>query len=110
MATVRDLAVHVNDEAVSSHAFELATSLAAELGANLTALLVAAPVDVGVGLSAETASLAQQLEQAQRGRLYLTLASASRLAHGNATTWPSICGSPLAIRSRRSDPMPLLRI
>ncbi len=59
MATLRDLVVHVNDEAVSSHAVELATSLAGELGAKLTALLVAAPVNVGLGLSAETASLAQ---------------------------------------------------
>jgi nucleotide-binding universal stress UspA family protein len=69
MAAIRDLVVHVNDEVVSRHAFELATFLVADLGARLTAVLVAAPVNAGVGLSAETASLAQQLGQAQRAML-----------------------------------------
>lgn len=66
MAAIRDLVVHVNDEVMSHHAFELATCLAADLGARLMPVLVAAPVNAGVGLSAETASLAQQLSQAQR--------------------------------------------
>ncbi len=69
MSAIRDLVVHVNDEVVSSHAVGLATSLATEWGARSTAVLVAAPVNAGLGLSAETASLAQQLEQAQRASL-----------------------------------------
>jgi nucleotide-binding universal stress UspA family protein len=69
MAAIRDLLIHVNDEVASRHAFELATFLAADLGARLTVALVAAPVNAGVGLSAETASLAQQLAQAQRATL-----------------------------------------
>jgi len=64
---------------VSRHAFELATCLAADLGAQLTAVLVAAPVNAGVGLSAETASLVQQLAQAQRATL---LGIGDRLAAG----------------------------
>ena len=68
MAAIRDLLVHVNDEVTSRHAIELAASLSAELGARLTVLLVAAPT-AGVGLSAETASLAQEMEQAQRASL-----------------------------------------
>jgi nucleotide-binding universal stress UspA family protein len=66
MAAMRDLVVHVGDESASGHAFELAASLAALLGARLTAVLVSTPMNAGVGLSAETASLAQQLAQAQR--------------------------------------------
>ncbi len=69
MSAIRELLVHVNDEVMSRHAVELATALAAEMGAKLTAVLVAAPVNTGVGLSAETASLAQQLAQAQRASL-----------------------------------------
>ena len=79
MASIRDLVVHVNDDVVSRHAFELASSLAADLGAGLMAVLVAAPVNAGVGLSAETASLAQQLAQAQRRTL---LGIGDRLAAG----------------------------
>jgi nucleotide-binding universal stress UspA family protein len=87
MSAIRNLVVHVNDEVVSSRGVELAASLAAELGASLTALLVAAPVKAGVGLSAETASLAQQLEQAQRASLLAIgegLAAAVRQRHGLA--------------------------
>jgi nucleotide-binding universal stress UspA family protein len=69
MVAIRDLLVHVNDEVTSRHAIELAASLAADLSARLTVLLVAAPVSAGVGLSAETASLAQEFEQAQRASL-----------------------------------------
>ncbi len=69
MAAIRDLVVHVNDDVASRHAFELATCLAADLSARLTVVLVAAPVNAGVGLSAETASLALQLAQAQRATL-----------------------------------------
>jgi nucleotide-binding universal stress UspA family protein len=69
MAAMRDVVVHVNDELLSKHAVTLAASLAAELGAGLTALLVATPVHAGVGLSAETASLAQQLGRTQREAL-----------------------------------------
>lgn len=79
MTTLRDLVVHVNDEVASSHAVELAATLAAQWGARLTAVLVAAPVNAGVGLSAETASLAQQLVQAQRASL---LGIGERLAAG----------------------------
>jgi nucleotide-binding universal stress UspA family protein len=76
--------VHVNDEVGARHAVELATALAAELGASLTAVLVAAPVNAGVGLSAETASLAQQLQQAQRASLLVIgerLAAEARQRH-----------------------------
>lgn len=69
MAAIRDVLVHVNDEVTSRHAIELAAALAGELGARLTALLVAAPVSAGTGFSAETASLAQQIEDAQRKSL-----------------------------------------
>lgn len=98
MATLRDLVVHVNDEAVSSDAVELATSLAGVLGAKLTALLVAAPVNVGVGLSAETASLAQQLEQTQRASLLdigERLAAGARQRHDLAIDLRVAVGDPV---------------
>ncbi len=79
MTTLRDLVVHVEDEWLSRHAVDLAASLAAQTGARLTALLVTAPVNAGVGFSAETASLAQQLGQAQRDAL---LGIGERLAAG----------------------------
>lgn len=79
MTAVRDLVVHVNDEAVSSHAVDLAAALAAQWSARLTAVLVATPINAGVGLSAETASLTQQLMQAQRAAL---LDIGERLASG----------------------------
>lgn len=79
MAAIRELVVHIHDEVVSHHAFELATCLAADLGARLTAVLVAAPVHAGMGLTAETASLALQLAQAQRATL---LGIGDRLAAG----------------------------
>lgn len=69
MAAVRELMVHVNDEVASGRAVQLALALAADLDAGLTLVLAAAPVHAGVGLSAETASLGQQLEQAQRASL-----------------------------------------
>lgn len=79
MTAVRELVVHVNDEAVSSHAVDLAAALAARWSARLTAVLVATPINAGVGLSAETASLTQQLMQAQRAAL---LDIGERLASG----------------------------
>lgn len=69
MVSMRSLVVHVNDESLSCHAIELAALLARHWDARLTALLVAAPVNAGVGLSAETAALAQQLAQVQRDTL-----------------------------------------
>jgi nucleotide-binding universal stress UspA family protein len=69
MGSLRNLVVHVNDEQTSRHAVELASLLATELQAKLTLVLVATPVHAGVGLTAETASLAQQLDQAQRTSL-----------------------------------------
>lgn len=69
MTSMRNLVVHVNDESLSGQAIELAALLARHWDARLTALLVAAPVNAGVGLGAETAALAQQLAQAQRDAL-----------------------------------------
>lgn len=69
MSALRDLLVHVEDDDVSRHAIEMAALLARALDARLTALLVAAPLHAGVGLSAETASLALQIEQDQRAAL-----------------------------------------
>jgi len=69
VATLQDLLVHVDNEDVSGHAIELAALLAGALDASLTALLVAAPLHAGVGLSAETASLALQIEEDQRASL-----------------------------------------
>jgi hypothetical protein len=109
MAAIRDLVVHVNDELVSRHAFELATCLAANLGARLTVALVAAPVNAGVGQSAETASLAQQIAQAQRAAL-LGIADRLAMAHCSVTTSLSSCDAPMASRSRCSRPMHALRI
>lgn len=63
------LLVHYEDDDVSRHALEMAALLAGVLGARLAALLVAAPLHAGVGLSAETASLALQIEQDQRASL-----------------------------------------
>ncbi len=82
---MRDLLVHVDNEDVSRHAIELAALLAGALNARLTALLVAAPLHAGVGLSAETASLALQIEEDQRASLRQTadhLASNARQQFG----------------------------
>ena len=98
MSAIRDLVVHVNDEVVSRQAFELAAGLAANLGARLTALLVAAPVNAGVGLSAETASLAQQLGQAQRATLQGIgdrLAAGARQRHELAVELRCADGDPV---------------
>jgi hypothetical protein len=110
MAAVRDLVVHVNDEMASRHAFELATCLAADLGARLTAVLVAAPVNAGVGLSAETAVLALQLAQAQRATLLGIGDRLAAVAHSSVMTSPSSCDAPMATRLRCSSPVPVLRI
>ena len=98
MTAVRVLVVHVNDEAVSSHAVDLAAALAAQWSARLTAVLVAAPVNAGVGLSAETASLAQQLMQSQRAELLgigERLASGARQRHGVAVELRVADGDPV---------------
>jgi hypothetical protein len=100
MASIRDLVVHVNDDVVSRHAFELASSLAADLGAGLMAVLVAAPVNAGVGLSAETASLAQQLAQAQRRTLLgigERLAAGARQRHDLAVDVRCVDGDPVEV-------------
>ena len=100
MASIRDLVVHVNDDVVSRHAFELASSLAADLGAGLMAVLVAAPVNAGVGLSAETASLAQQLAQAQRRTLLGIgdrLAAGARQRHDLAVDVRCVDGDPVEV-------------
>jgi nucleotide-binding universal stress UspA family protein len=100
MAAIRDLVVHVNDEVVSRHAFELATCLAADLGARLTAVLVAAPISAGVGLSAEAASLAQQLAQAQRATLQGLgdrLAAGARQRHDLAVDLRYADGDPVEV-------------
>lgn len=100
MPDLRDLVVHVNDEAVSSRAFELAARLAADLGARLTAVLAAAPVTAAVGLSAESTSLALQLSQAQRATLRgigERLVADSRARHGLAVELRSADGEPIDV-------------
>lgn len=98
MTAMRDLVVHVNDEALSSHAVDLAAALAAQWSARLTAVVVAAPVNAGVGLSAETASLAQQLVQAQRAALLgigERLVSGARQRHDVAVELRVADGDPV---------------
>lgn len=100
MAAIHDLIVHVNDEVVSRHAFELASSLAADLGAVLTAALVTAPVHAGVGLSAETAALAQQAAQARRTSLLEIgnrLAAGARQRHDLAVELHLVDGDPVEV-------------
>jgi nucleotide-binding universal stress UspA family protein len=102
MASIRDLVVHVNDEVVSRQSFDLAAWLAADLGASLTVVLVAAPVNAGVGLSAETASLAQQLGQVQRATLQGIgdrLAAGARQRHD----------LPVELRCADGDPVEVLQ-
>jgi nucleotide-binding universal stress UspA family protein len=69
MGVMRKLLVHLNDEVVSRQAIELAAALASDLGASVTAVAVAEPQLAGVGLSAETAALAQRVEQERRTSL-----------------------------------------
>lgn len=100
MAAIRELVVHVDDEAMSRPAFELATCLAADLGAGLTVVLAAAPVNAGVGLSAETTSLAQQLAQAQQARLLGIgdrLAAGARQRHGFEVELRCADGEPVEL-------------
>jgi nucleotide-binding universal stress UspA family protein len=102
MVAIRDLLVHVNDEVTSHHAIELAASLAADLSARLTVLLVAAPVSAGVGLSAETASLAQEFEQAQR-------ASLQRIGERLTAAVRQRIDVPLELRFADGDPAEVLQ-
>ena len=102
MPAIRELVVHIHDEVASRHAFELATCLAADLGARLTAVLVATPVHAGVGLTAETASLALQLAQAQRATL---LGIGDRLAAGALQRH----GLAVELRCTDGDPVELLQ-
>jgi hypothetical protein len=100
MSAVRDLVVHVNDEVVSRHAFELTICLTADLGARLTAVLVAAPVHAGMGLSAETASPPQRLAQAQRVTLQSIgdrLAAGARQRHDRAVELRCTAGDPFEV-------------
>ncbi|MCW5657596.1 MAG: universal stress protein [Burkholderiaceae bacterium] len=111
MAAMRDLVVHVNDEAVSSHALELAASLTAGLGASLTAILAAAPVNAGVGLSAQTASLAQQLVQEQRASLLgigERLVAGARQRHAVAVELQIADGDPVDVLQARARTADLL--
>ena len=111
MAAICDVVVHVSDELVSRHAFELATRLAADLGGGLTAVLAAAPVNAGVGLSAETASLAQQLARAQRATLLGIgdrLAAGARQRHGLAVELRCADGDPVEVLQRYARTADLL--
>ena len=85
MAVIRDLLVHVGSEHAPSHAFEWAAALAAERGARQGAVLACAPVQAGLGLSAETAALAQRLDRERHEALRVSaerLASTARQRHG----------------------------
>lgn len=102
MAAIRDLLVHVNDEVTSRHAIDLAASLASELGARLTILLVNAPMRAGVGLSAETASLAHQIEESQRTALH-------RIGERLAAAVRQRIKVPLELRFVDGDPVEVLQ-
>lgn len=111
MSSLRDLVVHVNDEVLSSHAFELAACLAAEGGASLTAVLATTPVIAGIGLSAETASLAQQLQQAQQALLLdigKRLATGARHRHNVAVELQLVDGDPVEALQRHTRAADLL--
>lgn len=85
MAAMKELVVHVNDEAVSGHALELAALLAAEWDAKLTALVTATVANAGAGLNADAAALSLQLARAQCEALQgigERLVAASRQRHG----------------------------
>jgi nucleotide-binding universal stress UspA family protein len=99
MSAIREIVVQVNDEMLSSPAVELAGSLAATLGARLSAVLVAAPVTAGLGLSAETASLAHELQQAQRANLLgigERLVAGAKQRHGLTLELRVADGDPVA--------------
>jgi nucleotide-binding universal stress UspA family protein len=99
MSAIREIVVQVNDEVLSGPAIELARSLAVALGARLSAVLVAAHVNAGLGLSAETASLAQQLEQAQHAALLgigERLAAGAKQRHGLTLDLHFADGDPVA--------------
>jgi nucleotide-binding universal stress UspA family protein len=100
MSAMRDLAVHINDEVVSGHALELATCLAAQWGAQLTAVLVPEPVNAGVGLSAETAALRHQLAQAHHEALLAVgerLVATARQQHPVVIEQRLIDGEPVEV-------------
>ncbi|HEY0819608.1 MAG TPA: hypothetical protein VGD46_12570, partial [Rhizobacter sp.] len=85
MASMKELVVHINDDAVSGHALELAALLAAEWDAKLTALVTATVANAGAGLAADAAALSLQLARAQREALQgigERLVAASRQRHG----------------------------
>lgn len=99
MAVIRDLLVHVGAEHAPSHAFEWAAALAAERGARLGAVLACAPVQAGLGLSAETAALAQRLDRERHEALQASaerLASTARQRHGLEIGLRYLPGDPVA--------------
>jgi nucleotide-binding universal stress UspA family protein len=99
MSGIQEIVVQVNDEVSSSPAIELAGSLAPTLGAHLSAVLIGAQVNMGLGLSAETASLARQLEQAQHAeRLGIgqRLVTRMKQRHGLALELRFADGDPVA--------------
>jgi nucleotide-binding universal stress UspA family protein len=72
MTGMRKLLVHLNDEVMSRQAIEMAEALAGRLAARVSAVAILEPQLSGVGLSAETAALAQQIEHERRGALRAT--------------------------------------
>jgi nucleotide-binding universal stress UspA family protein len=103
MTAIKDLVVHVNDEVTSRHAIALAAALAGELGARLTVVMVAPAVGAGVGLTAETAALAQEIERAQRASLQ---SAGERVA---AAVRQHI-DVPLELRFAEGDPAEVLQV
>jgi nucleotide-binding universal stress UspA family protein len=87
MPAMQELVVHVNDEAVSSHALDLAARLAVEWNAKLTALVTATVANAGAGLHADAAAISVELARAQRDGLLAIgerLVTAARQRHGAA--------------------------
>ena len=63
MNPIRQVLVHVDDEALAREALHLGAAIAQSFGAQVTALLALPRLATGAYLSAETAALAQQLAQ-----------------------------------------------
>ncbi len=67
---MRAVVVHINDDSVSRHAVQLAGALARRWGAEVKGVAVMEPMLGGVGWSADTAALVQDVTLAQRNALH----------------------------------------
>lgn len=102
MTGMRKLLVHLNDEVMSRQAIELAEALAERLAAGVSAVAILEPQLSGVGLSAETAALAQQIEQERRASLRTTAEGLMRDLRQHGTGAPEL-------RLAEGDPVDVLQ-